>query len=132
LTAEDSGATVPLHPGQRVTVTLAGRGTFSWHVPAATGAAVMRISASGGYPGKQPARAVFWAVGPGRATLSAVDDAACLHAHPACRLSQQAWRAMVVVTPFIPPADGGPATPAGGLASGCSVAMPPRSLRPVC
>lgn len=132
LTAVDNGATVRLHPGQRVTIALAARGMFSWHVPAATGAAVMKISGSGGYPGKQPARAVFRAVGPGRATLSAVDDAACLHAQPACLLSQQAWQVTVIVTPFIPPADGGPATPLGGLASGCSVAIPPRSLRPVC
>lgn len=132
LTAADNGATVPLHPGQRVTVTLAARGMFSWHVPAATSTAVMKISADGGYPGKQPARAAFRAVRPGRATLSATDDTACLHAHPACLLSQQAWQVTIVVTPFIPPTDSGRATSPGGLASGCSVAMPPHSLRPPC
>jgi len=112
LTAADNGATVPLHPGQRVTVTLARQGMFSWHVPAATSGVVMRISGSGGYPGNQPARAVFRAVRPGRVTISAIGDAACLHAHPACLLSQQPWRVTIVVTPFIAPADGGPVTQA--------------------
>jgi hypothetical protein len=107
LTVADNGATVPLHPGQRVTVMLAGRGMFSWHVPAATGGAVMKMGASGGYPGRQPARAVFRAVRPGRVTLSAIDDAACRHTHPACLLSQQAWQVTIVVTPFIPPPGGG-------------------------
>jgi len=112
LTAADNGATVPLHPGQRVTVTLARQGMFSWHVPAATDGVVRKISGSGGYPGNRPARAVFRAVRPGRVTLTAIEDAACLHAHPACLLSQQPWRVTIVVSPFIPPADGGPATPA--------------------
>jgi hypothetical protein len=103
LTVADNGATVPLHPGQRVSVALAARGLFSWHIPAATGAAVMKISASGGYPGTRPARAAFLAARLGRASLSAIDDTACLHAHPACLPSQQVWQVTVIVTPVIPP-----------------------------
>ena len=97
LTTADNSATVRLHPGQRVTVVLASQGLFSWHVPAAAGAAVTRVGASGGYPGRQPARAAFLAVRPGSATLTAVDDTACLHARPACEPAQQVWRVTVTV-----------------------------------
>jgi hypothetical protein len=107
LTVQDNGATVRLHPGQRLTVTLTAIGMFSWHVPAATGAALMKISTSGGYPTKLPARAVFLAVRLGRATLSSSDDTACLHAHPACLPAQEVWGVTVIVTPAMPP----PATP---------------------
>ena len=71
---------------------------FSWHVPAAEGAAVRRVTASGGYPAQQPARALFLAVQPGSATLSTVDDTACLHAHPACLPPPREWRVTVVGT----------------------------------
>jgi hypothetical protein len=87
-----------LRPGQRVTVALAARGLLSWHVPAPAGAAVKRVGASGGYPARQPARAVFLAVQPGRATLSAIDDMACLHTQPACLPPQQVWLVTVIVT----------------------------------
>jgi hypothetical protein len=98
LTAADNGAAVQLHVGQQVAVALASGGLFSWHVPAAAGAAVRRVSASGGYPGQQPARAAFLAVRSGSAALTAVDDTACLHAQPACEPPQQEWRVTVIVT----------------------------------
>ena len=56
-----------------------------------------RVSASGGYPGQQPAQAAFVAVQPGSATLTALDTA-CLHAQPACEPAQQVWRVTVIVT----------------------------------
>jgi hypothetical protein len=98
LTTANNRMTVRLHPGQRLTVSLAEQGMFSWHVPAATRPAVERVSESGGYPGRQPAWATFLAVKPGRATLTAVDDTACLHAVPACQPPQQEWRITVIVT----------------------------------
>jgi hypothetical protein len=98
LTAADDGATVRLHAGQQVAVALASEGLFSWHIPAAAGAAVRRVSASGGYPGQQPARAAFLGVRPGSTTLTAIDDTACLHTQPACEPPQQEWRVTVVVT----------------------------------
>jgi hypothetical protein len=98
LTTADNGAAVRLHIGQQVAVALASEGLFSWHVPTAVGAAVRRRSASGGYPGQQPARAAFLAVQSGSATLTAIDDIACLHAQPACEPAQQEWRATVIVT----------------------------------
>lgn len=97
LTAADNGALVRLRIGQHVSVTLASRGMFSWYVPAAAGTAVRRVTASGGYPAQQPARAVFLAVRPGSATLSTIDDTACLHDQPACLPAQQEWRVTVVV-----------------------------------
>jgi len=97
LTAANTGAVVYLHTGQQVTVVLAP-GFEQWHLPAASGTAVRLVSASGGFPGKQPARAVFLAVAPGTALLSSTSDAACLHAHPRCMIPQQLWRATVIVS----------------------------------
>ena len=99
LTTADNGVTVRLRPGQQVTVTLPGRGhAYGWHIPAVAGTAVRRISASGGYPTQQPARAAFLAIHPGTATISASDDTACLHAQPSCALPQREWRATIIVT----------------------------------
>ena len=97
LTAVSNGTTVRLFRGQSVSVVLRGT-ALSWHVPAATGKAVRRISASGGYPGHQPARARFLATWPGRAVLSSANDAACLHARPSCAVAQRSWRVVVFVT----------------------------------
>ncbi len=98
LTTADNGAAVRLHVGQQVAVALASAGSFSWHVPAAAGTAVRRVSASGGYPGQPPARAAFVAVRLGGVTLTAIDDAACLHDQPACELPQQEWQVTVTIT----------------------------------
>jgi len=54
LTTADNGAAVRLHAGQQVAVALASAGSFSWHVPAAAGTAMRRVSASGGYPASSP------------------------------------------------------------------------------
>jgi hypothetical protein len=87
LTALSDGMTIGLFRGQSVAVVLRPAG-LSWHVPTVTGRAVRRTSASGGYPGRQPARATFLAASPGRAILSSFDDIACLHARPFCVVAQ--------------------------------------------
>jgi hypothetical protein len=97
LTAVSNGTTVRLFRGQSVSVVLRGT-ALSWHVPTATGRALPRTSASGGYPGHQPARATFLATWPGRAVLSSVNDMACLHARPSCAIAQRSWRVVVFVT----------------------------------
>jgi hypothetical protein len=56
-----------------------------------------RTGASGGYPGKAPARATFRAERPGHAILMAGDDAACLHSRPPCKIRQRMWRVVVIV-----------------------------------
>ena len=98
LTVADNGAVVRLRTGQQVAVTLTPGNFFSWHVPAAAGAAVRRVSASGGYPSKQPAQAAFLAVQPGEAMLTTINDTACLHAQPACEPPQLEWRVTMMVT----------------------------------
>jgi hypothetical protein len=97
LTAVSNSTTVRLFRSQSVSVALRGT-ALSWHVPAATGTAVPRTSASGGYPGHQPERATFLATWPGRAILSSFDDIACLHARPSCAVAQRSWRVVVFVT----------------------------------
>jgi hypothetical protein len=97
LTLADNGATIRVSTGQVVAVALSQRGAFGWHVPVAIGTAVRRTSASGGYPGKAPARAAFRAEQPGRAVLASADDIACLHSHPACLVPQRSWRVTVIV-----------------------------------
>jgi len=96
LTAASNGTTVRLFRGQPVSVVLRGT-ALSWHIPAATGMALRRTSASGGYPGHQPARATFVATWPGRAVLSSFDDIACLHSRPSCAVAQRTWRVVVFV-----------------------------------
>jgi hypothetical protein len=96
LTVLSNGRTVRLFKGQSVTVVLRPAG-LSWHVPAATGRAVRRTSAGGGYPGRRAARATFLAVSPGRTILASSDDIACLHARPSCAVAQRSWRVVVLV-----------------------------------
>ena len=97
LTEADSGETVRLSAGQSVTVVLSPRSSLSWHVPVVIGTAVLRTGASGGYPGKAPARATFRAERPGRAILIAADDAACLHSQPPCEIRQRMWQVVVII-----------------------------------
>jgi hypothetical protein len=68
LTEADSEITIVLPAGQQVTVVLGPSGTvMPWDRPVALGGAVVRVSASGGYPSSLPARALFKAVRPGTA-----------------------------------------------------------------
>jgi hypothetical protein len=98
LTVSDSGRTVRLPAGRALAVVLPRQGAFSWHPALADGAALARVSAGGGYPGQQPARATFRAVARGRAVLRATDDTACLHAQPSCEVAQRLWQVTVIVT----------------------------------
>ena len=96
LTMADDGAKVRLRVGQSVAVVLVGRGLM-WDVPGASGRAVRRVSAVGGYPAAEPARAVFRAVRRGVSWLMSSTDARCLHAQPRCEIPQRLWRAEVIV-----------------------------------
>jgi hypothetical protein len=98
LSEADNGVSVRLSAGQTVTVVLPSQGMLSWHLPAAAGIVVRRISAAGGYPGHRPAQATFLATQRGSTTLKAVNDAACLHAQPACTVPQQTWQATITVS----------------------------------
>ena len=98
LTLADGGRTVRLRVGQAVRVRLAAGGWGRWRQPVNSGPALHRTYAAGGYPGSQPAVAVFRAVRPGRATVHSVTDFACLHAHPRCMVAQRVWAVPVAVT----------------------------------
>jgi hypothetical protein len=96
LTAADNGTTVRIKVGQSVKVMLGSNGML-WDLPAATGNAVRRTSANGGYPTSRPASATFRAIRPGAAVLSSMTDAKCLHAQPRCAIAQRLWSVTVIV-----------------------------------
>ena len=98
LTAADTGATVTLVTGQRLTVALAsGPGAYAWHRPRLTGSGLRLLSVTGGYPSHGPMRAVYLATGPGTAVLSSVSDMPCLHERPRCLVAQRLWTATVII-----------------------------------
>ena len=98
LTAADSGATVTLVSGQRLTVDLTpGPGAYAWHRPRLTGSGLRLLSVTGGYSYHGPMRAVFLATGPGTAVLSSVSDVPCLHERPRCLVAQRLWTATVII-----------------------------------
>jgi hypothetical protein len=100
LSERDDGVTVLLRPGQSVTVVLGGQTIGSWHQPAVAApdsGVIRRVSGSGGYPAAAPARATFLAVRSGKAVISAISDARCLHATPPCAIAQRIWQVTVVV-----------------------------------
>jgi hypothetical protein len=90
----ESGQTVRLHIGDKLRVHL---GT-SFRRPTSTDRAVIhRIHHSGGYPTNEDARATFKARSTGRADITSVTDAPCLHAQPRCMIAQQSWVVHVIV-----------------------------------
>ena len=100
LTAADTGTTVMLVTGQRLTVDLApGPGAYAWHRPRLTGSGLRLLSVTGGYSYHGPMRAVFLATGPGTAVLSSLSDMPCLHERPRCLVAQRLWTATVIIRP---------------------------------
>ena len=97
LTESDSGTTIHLRPGQSVNVRLHGGQNNGYHQPTSSSSVMRRVSASGGYPSDQPARAEFTAAGPGSADLSSYTDFTCLHTTPRCLPPQQQWVVHVIV-----------------------------------
>lgn len=98
LTDADNGATVPVGVGQHVTVELVPEaGVYAWRPPRLAGSALRLPSVAGGYPDRRPMQAVFLAVAPGTAVISAVSDLPCLHAHPRCAAVQRVWTATAIV-----------------------------------
>jgi hypothetical protein len=98
LTAADTGATVTLVTGQRLTVDLTpGSGAYAWHRPRLAGSGLRLLSVTGGYPAHGPMRAVYLATGPGTAVLSSVSDMPCLHERPRCLVAQRLWTATVII-----------------------------------
>lgn len=93
LTKSGSGATVQLSIGETVRVSLPAE----YDPPTATGNALARSAASGGYPTRRPVNAAFTAVRGGRADITTATDYPCLHATPSCGIAQSLWVAHVIV-----------------------------------
>ena len=100
VTAADNGRTVVLARGKVLVVRLASQGLLTWDRPRladSAPAALRELSARGGYPSRAPVVARFLAVRPGRATLSSITDARCLHVAPRCAFDQRLWHVRVIV-----------------------------------
>jgi hypothetical protein len=93
LTASDTGATIQLSVGESLTVSLPAE----YDPPAATGDALTRLAAAGGYPTGQPVDATFTAVHAGRVDITSATDYPCLHTTPPCQIAQSLWRVHVTV-----------------------------------
>jgi hypothetical protein len=96
VTRADNGKTFRLTVGQQITVVLSA--PPMWDQPTAQGSALIRVSASGGYPGTTPAQAVFRAAAPGTAQVTSDSDMQCLHTTPRCLPAVQIWSISVVVS----------------------------------
>ncbi|HET9079748.1 MAG TPA: hypothetical protein VFO01_04435 [Trebonia sp.] len=98
LTVADTGATVTLAAGQRLTIELApGAGVYAWHGPRLAGDGLRLLSVTGGYPSRGLMRAALLATGPGTTVVSSFSDMPCLHEHPSCLVAQRRWTVTVVV-----------------------------------
>lgn len=94
---DDSGRTIHVSVGDLVKVRLPG-GSGGYHRPRTSDRDVVRrISASGGYPSNDPARATFRARAHGTVDLTSYTDYACLHTQPRCLPPQREWTVHVVV-----------------------------------
>jgi hypothetical protein len=98
VTAASSGTTIAMRIGQVITVNLgSSRGVTSYHQPHASGTALRRLWARGGYPARTPATAGFRATHAGTSELTSITDASCLHTRPRCTFPQLSWRVSVIV-----------------------------------
>ena len=106
-----NGLLLGLHVGQQLHIVLAPNWTAPRPVaPDAVTAPLqpLRADAAVGYPAPGPASAMFTAVRPGVAQVSAHTDSGCLHTHPMCALPVRLFSLTVKVLPA-------PGTPAGPL-----------------
>ncbi len=89
----DNQTTVTLAVGQTLGVSL----NANFRPPTASGPALTELSVSGGYGTGQPLSALYRATAAGTVDLSAVTDAACLHATPPCAVPVELWTVHVKV-----------------------------------
>ncbi|HEY7946922.1 MAG TPA: hypothetical protein VID75_04555 [Acidimicrobiales bacterium] len=92
VTEADNGRSITLHRGDRLDVTLAGRGGFTWTEPVSSNQAVLRRKA--GSPGPT-ASATFLALSTGKAIVSAEDNPNC---YPLCKIASRPFDVDVSVT----------------------------------
>jgi hypothetical protein len=97
VTTASNGSTIAVRTGQVITVDLGSRGVLSYHQPHASGTALRRLWASGGYPARPAAMAGFRAAHAGTSELTSITDARCLHTRPRCAFPQLSWHVTVIV-----------------------------------
>ena len=89
---DDSGRTIHVLVGDIVKVRLPGGSNGGYHRPRTSDRDVLRrVSASGGYPSADDARATFRARAAGTADLTSYTDYTCLHTQPRCLPPQREW-----------------------------------------
>ena len=93
VTQADDQSTVTLVVGQTLGVSLGAE----FLTPTVGGAALARLSTSGGYPTGQPLAALYRAVAPGSVDVTTHSDYACLHATPPCSVPIRLWSVHVNV-----------------------------------
>jgi hypothetical protein len=95
VTQADNAGTVTLRTGDTLVVSLPAM----YVPPTVAPAGVLALAGStGGYPAGQALLARYTAAAPGRADVSTVSDAACLHQPLPCPSPQVPWRLHVTVT----------------------------------
>lgn len=88
-----SQSAVTLIVGQTLGVSLGAE----YLPPTAGGAALTRLSVSGGYPTGQPLSALYRAAAPGATDVTTRSDYACLHTTPPCAVPIRLWTVHVTV-----------------------------------
>ena len=95
----DNGRTFMVHVGQELNVALPGGSSGGYHLPDSSSSALVRFSATGGYPSSRPVSATFHGVHTGRSQLTSQTDFTCLHSTgPHCLPPQRQWTVTVNIT----------------------------------
>lgn len=97
LTADDSGRTVHVRRGEAIRAELAPDLGSYGEVRSDQPDVLRRTAGRGGYPEATPSVAEFTALARGRAHLTSVTEAQCLHASPRCMMPQRAFDVLVLV-----------------------------------
>ncbi|MEU4221786.1 cellulose binding domain-containing protein [Actinoplanes sp. NPDC026623] len=93
VTQADDQRTITLVAGQTLGVSLGAE----FLTPTLGGAALARLSTSGGYPTGRPLAALYRAEAPGSVDVTTHSDYACLHTTPRCSVPIRLWTVHVTV-----------------------------------
>jgi len=94
----DSGRTIHVPPGDKLTVQLPGGSGGGYHRPRSSNEYVVdRVWSAGGYPSDADAQANFFARHRGKSDLTSITDYLCLHTNPRCLPPQKQWVVHIVV-----------------------------------
>lgn len=97
VTEADSGRTVYLAPGARLSVKLHGSQDYGWTAPHSGDPVVLAEKESAADPDTGNAWGTFVAHQPGKTEVSATQDPACARSTPACMAPSRLWTVTVVI-----------------------------------